>query len=81
LADLRRKYGGQGVSDEEILLRFFTSKEDVDKMYAAGPPRTYAVNGNPLRNLIAELAKNNHRSSVFIRKGDFSLRLEQRGRA
>src|SRR5215213_2703990 len=29
LDDLRRKYGGRGVTDEELLLRFFTSKEDV----------------------------------------------------
>ena len=29
LDDLRRKYGGAGVSDEDVLLRFFSSKEDV----------------------------------------------------
>jgi oxaloacetate decarboxylase alpha subunit len=79
LADLRRKYGGQGVSDEEILLRFFTSKEDVDKMYAAGPARAYQSNGgNPLVNLVAELAKQKDRRSVFIQRPDFSLRLEKR---
>ena len=30
LDDLRRKYGGAGVSDEDVLLRFFSSKEDVE---------------------------------------------------
>ena len=33
LQEFRRKFGGAGVSDEEILLRFFTSKEDVDTIF------------------------------------------------
>jgi oxaloacetate decarboxylase alpha subunit len=78
LQDLRRKYGGQGVSDEEILLRFFTSKKDVERMYAAGPARTYATNGNPLLNLVAELSKQTERNRVFIQRPNFSLRLEKR---
>jgi len=40
LQDLRKKYGGDGASDEDILLRFFSSKDDVDTMRAAGPART-----------------------------------------
>jgi oxaloacetate decarboxylase alpha subunit len=78
LRDLRRKYGGQGVSDEEILLRFFTSEEDVERMHAAGPPRSYSSNGNPLLNLVAELSKQTDRSSIFIQRPNFSLRLEKR---
>jgi len=76
--DLRRKYGGQGVSDEEVVSRFFTSKEDVERMHAAGPPRAYGGNGNPLVNLVSELSKKTGRNSVFIQKPNFSLRLERR---
>ncbi len=78
LQDLRKKYGSDGASDEEILLRFFSSKEDVDKMHAAGPVRSYTANGNPLLNLVAKLAKANDRSSVYISRRGFSLRLEKR---
>jgi len=78
LQDLRQKYGGQGVTDEEMLSRFFTSKEDVDRMHAAGPARTFETNGNPLLNLVAELAKQTERNSVFIRRSNFSIRLEKR---
>jgi oxaloacetate decarboxylase alpha subunit len=78
LHDLRRKYGGQGISDEEVLLRFFTSKEDVERMHAVGPPRSYSTNGNPLLNLVAELSKKTDRSSVLIQRPNFSLRLEKR---
>jgi oxaloacetate decarboxylase alpha subunit len=78
LQDLRRKYGGPGLSDEELLLRFFSSKEDVEKMKTAGPPRSYASHSNSLVGLIAELTMRPHRNSVYIRRGDLALRLEKR---
>ena len=78
LQELRRKYGGPGVSDEEVVSRFFTSKEDVERMRAAGPPRIYGANGNPLVNLVGELSKKNQRNSVYIKNSNFSLRLEKR---
>ncbi|MGH7887743.1 MAG: biotin carboxyl carrier protein, partial [Candidatus Binatia bacterium] len=81
LQELRKKYGSDGVSDEEVLLRFFSSKADVDKMHAAGPARSYTTNGNPLLNLLTELAKQKERNSVFIRRANFSLRLQRRSEA
>jgi oxaloacetate decarboxylase (Na+ extruding) subunit alpha len=78
LQDLRRKYGGEGVSDEEVVSRFFSSKEEVERMRAAGPPRTYDSNGSPLLNLVAELSRKPERHSVYIRRPNFSLRLERR---
>jgi oxaloacetate decarboxylase alpha subunit len=78
LQDLRRKYGGAEVSDEEILLRFFSSREDVDRMRAAGPARTYQADGNALLTLVAELTKQTERGRVFIHKPKFFLRLEKR---
>jgi oxaloacetate decarboxylase alpha subunit len=78
LGDLRKKYGGPGVSDEEIILRFFSSKEDVEKMYAAGPARTYSGKAsNPLLNLVGELSRQKDRSSVSIQRPGFSLRLQR----
>jgi oxaloacetate decarboxylase alpha subunit len=78
LQDLRRKYGGQGVSDEEVLLRFFSSKDDVDRMRAAGPARTYTNDRNPVLNLVAELSKQEDRRSVSIQRPGFSLRMQRR---
>jgi oxaloacetate decarboxylase alpha subunit len=78
LQDLRRKYGGPGTSDEEVLLRFFSSKEDVDKMKAAGPARSYTTCGNPLLSLVEELTKRPRQNSVYIRRGNLTLRLEKR---
>jgi oxaloacetate decarboxylase alpha subunit len=73
--ELRRKFGGSGVSDEEVLLRFFTSKEDVDNMRAAGPARLYANGGNPLLHLLEELTRVTNRSSISVRRGDVSVHL------
>ncbi|MGH7826727.1 MAG: biotin carboxyl carrier protein [Candidatus Binatia bacterium] len=78
LGELRRKFGGPGVSDEELLSRFFTSKEDVDRMRAAGPARSYAMARNPLLNLVEELTKRTSRQSIFIQRGILSIRLEKR---
>ena len=78
LQDLRRKYGGPGISDEEVISRFFTSKEDVERMHAAGPPRSYNTNGNPLVHLVEELSKKPEQNRVFIQQPNFSLRLESR---
>ncbi|HEX9788351.1 MAG TPA: hypothetical protein VGB09_10010 [Candidatus Binatia bacterium] len=78
LQDLRRKYSGPGTSDEDVLLRFFSSKDDVDRMRAAGPARAYNTAGNPLLNLVAELSKQKDRGSVFIQRPGFSLRMQRR---
>jgi oxaloacetate decarboxylase alpha subunit len=77
LRELRRRHGGQGVSDEEILLRFLTSKDAVDQMHAAGSARIYTAH-NPLLTLIEQLTKQTHSHTVYIQKGAFSLRLEKR---
>jgi len=78
LQELRKKYGGDGASDEEILLRFFTSKEEVDKMHAAGPARAYMNVRNPLLNLVETLSTQTNRRSVYIQNSNFSLRMEKR---
>ena len=77
LQELRRKFGGPGISDEEILSRFFTSKEDVDKMRAAGPARLYVNGGNPLLHLVEELTRATNRSSISVQRGDVLVRLRR----
>lgn len=76
--ELRRKLGGPGVTDDEILLRFFTGKEEVAAMRAAGPPKEYLSARHPLVTLIGELAKRSDCRQIYIDKGGLSLRLEKR---
>ena len=61
---LREKIGGAGVSDDELLLRYFTSAEDVRAMQQA-PPR--AGNGGNLVGLIRSLTERSEARQIFIR--------------
>ncbi|HEX2226377.1 MAG TPA: biotin carboxyl carrier protein [Candidatus Binatia bacterium] len=71
--EVRRKYGGRGVPDEELVLRVIAGPTAVEQMLAAGAPREYALCNRPLVSLIDELSRNKRVARVYIRKGDFSL--------
>ena len=63
--ELREKIGGAGVSDDELLLRYFTSEEDVRAMKQA-PAR--AGNGGNLVGLIKSLTERSETKQIFIRR-------------
>ena len=77
LKEVRQKFGGPGVSDEELVLRVIAGEAAVKAMLAAGAPREYVSAGLPLIKLIGELTKRKDCNQVYIRKGDFTLRLEK----
>ena len=81
LDDMRRKYGGPGVSDEDLMLRWLMSKDEVDVMRAAGPPREYFCAEQPLVSLIRELTRRTDCNRIQVRKPGFSLTLEKRAAA
>ncbi len=81
LQEMRRKFGGPGVSDEELLLRWITSRDEVDAMRAAGPPREYSAAAPPLVALIGELTRRTDCSRIHVNRPGFSLRLEKRAGA
>jgi oxaloacetate decarboxylase alpha subunit len=78
LKDVRRRFGGPSVSDEELILRVYAGPEPVQAMYRAGPPRPYLNAKQPLISLITELSKKNKFNHVAIAKGAFSLTLGKR---
>ena len=57
LQDVRAEFGGPGVSDEELLLRFMLAKDDIAAMRAAGPAKEYSTARHPLVKLMAELTR------------------------
>ncbi|MBI2090372.1 MAG: hypothetical protein HYT78_16800 [Deltaproteobacteria bacterium] len=79
LKELRGKFGGPGVSDEELLLRYIAGKDEVEAMRAAGPPKEYLNGRHPLVTLIGELSKLSDRRQIYVRKGDLSLQLAKKG--
>ncbi len=79
LGELRRQFGGPGVSDEDMLLRWLVGQDDVDAMRAAGPAREYLTSTRPLVSLIEELTKRTDLGRIQVRRPGFSLTLGKTG--
>jgi oxaloacetate decarboxylase alpha subunit len=77
LADMRRALGGPAVSDEELLLRWLLSKDDIALMRAAGPAKEYVTLKHPLVRLMAELTRHADCNLIQVSKPGFALTLEK----
>jgi oxaloacetate decarboxylase alpha subunit len=78
LGEVRRKFGGASVSDEELLLRVYAGEDAVKAMNAAGAPREQLNGTQSLVRLIEELSKKRDCNQVFISRPGFSLTLGKR---
>ncbi len=78
LEEVRRKFGGASVSDEELLLRVYAGEDAVKGMNAAGASREHLNGTQPLIRLIEELSKKRDCNQVFISRPGFSLILGKR---
>ncbi len=78
LQEVRRKLGGRGVSDEELLLRWVVRKEEIETMRAAGPPKEYLSARQPLVTLIQELTKRKDYRQIKVQKTGLSVILEKK---
>ncbi len=76
LSEVRREYGGPGVSDDEMLLRYFTGEDEVAAMRAAGPSRKRGGTGHSLVSLIQELTRRSKFNYIQVQKGAMSLTLK-----
>ena len=78
IEEVRRKLGGPGVSDEELLLRWVVRKEEIETMRAAGPPKEYLSTRQPLVTLIQELTKRKDYRQIQVQKPGLSVILEKK---
>jgi oxaloacetate decarboxylase alpha subunit len=81
LREIRNKFGGASISDEELLLRVYAGEEAVKALAAGGSPRTYLNARQPLVRLVEELSRQKDCRHIFIRQPGFSLRLSKTGGA
>ncbi len=77
LQQFRAKLDGTGLTDDELLLRYFAGKDDVEEMKAAGPVREYPSVQQPLILLIQGLSKQKRLRHVVVQRGDLAVRLER----
>ena len=75
LQELRRSLGATGVDDDELLLYFFTSREDVRAMRSAGTAGPGASGG--VEQLIDQLARSRRVRHLHVQKGDTSVTLHR----
>jgi oxaloacetate decarboxylase alpha subunit len=75
LKEVRQKFGGPGVSDEELVLRVIAGEAAVKSILAAGAPKEYLSACQPLVRLIAELSKRKDCRQVYIQKDGLMLQL------
>jgi oxaloacetate decarboxylase alpha subunit len=78
LEEVRRKFGGPSISDEELLLRVYAGEDAVKNMHAAGAPPEHLNAAEPLIRLIEELSKKKDCNQVFISRPGLSLTLGKR---
>jgi oxaloacetate decarboxylase alpha subunit len=75
--ELRKKMNAEGVSDEEFLLRWNLSLDEIETMRAAGAPKEYITARQPLVNLIDALSKRSDYRQIVIQKGDTVISLQK----
>jgi len=81
LKEIRNKFGGPSLSDEELLLRVYAGSDNVDALMTAGAPKPKLDGKLPLLQLIEELTKKKDTSHIHIRRGDISLTLGKSARS
>lgn len=80
IEEMRRRLGGTGVSDDELLLRYIVEEKEIAAMRAAGPVREYPAEA-PLLNLLREAVKRRGYNRIYVeKKGSFSFSLERGNR-
>jgi oxaloacetate decarboxylase (Na+ extruding) subunit alpha len=77
IPEIRKKMNAEGVSDEELLLRWNLSVEEIATMQAAGAPKEYLTARQPLVNLLDELSKRNQYRQIVVQKGEMVISLQR----
>jgi hypothetical protein len=75
---LREQIGAPGTSDDELLLRYFAGADEVAALRAAPAPTSAFAPNRSLLALIESLVHNRGHRQIYIKREDFSLRLECR---
>ncbi len=82
IEEVRQQFGGAGISDDELLLRYLAGNEAVAVLRAAPPRSERSVDGRlPLVTLVNELAKKSSLSQIKIKKNGFLLHMARAERA
>jgi oxaloacetate decarboxylase alpha subunit len=80
IAEVREHFGGPGVSDDELLVRYLAGNDAVAAMRAAPPRSEHGMDSRlPLVTLINELAKQSCLARIKIEKKGFLFHMAKAG--
>lgn len=78
IAEIRKEMNAGQISDDDLLLRWLITPEELETMRAAGPCKDYALESQPLMELLAQLGgRKTHQ--LFLRTPRLTLSLNRRG--
>ena len=77
VVEIKKKMNAENVSDEELLLRWNLSVDEIEAMRAAGAPKEYLTARQPLVNLLDALSKKKEYRQIVIQKGDIRVELNR----
>jgi oxaloacetate decarboxylase (Na+ extruding) subunit alpha len=69
LEEVRDKFGGSQLSDDQLLMYYVVGKSDVDALRHAGAPKEYISARRPLLRLLQELTRREFNQIYISRKG------------
>lgn len=76
LQEVRAQYGGPGVSDDDLLLHFFTDAEQVAQMRQARQARLDGLGSRGLQALVEKLGGSRSVKSIQIQRSDKTVRMQ-----
>jgi oxaloacetate decarboxylase alpha subunit len=80
IEEVRQQFGGPGVGDDELLLRYLSGNDAVEAMRAAPAKSEHGIDGRQtLVTLVTELAKKSSLSHIKIQKKGFLLHMARAG--
>jgi oxaloacetate decarboxylase (Na+ extruding) subunit alpha len=77
VGEIRKKINAEHVSDDEFLLRWNLSVDEIETMRAAGAPKEYRTSRKPLINLVEALSKKTEYQQIVVQKGDMRVALNR----
>ena len=78
LDELRERFGGKSVTDEDMMLRWLFGADAVEAQRRAGPPVPYPSGRHPVVELVDRLARRDDRALIAVERPGLKLRLERR---
>lgn len=78
LDDLRERFGGKGVTEEDMMLRWLFGADAVEAQRRAGPPAPYPSGRHPVVELVDRLAQRDDRALIAVERPGLRLRMERR---